>query len=321
MVKIIFQDRTFEVSPPETVLETLLHQDVPVPHSCKSGICQSCTMVASAGEVPEAAQKGLKEHQKQQGQFLACLCHPQQDLSIHLPDEAELPHFHTEILAKTLLSEDVLQLRLRTPPGFAYQGGQFINLLGPDNLVRSYSLASVPELDDFLELQVRIIADGVMSGWLANDASVGDKLSFSGPLGDCYLQGDDPGQPLLLVSGGTGLAPQWAVLRQALHQGHRGPIHLYHGSSTPTGLYLKDELQHLSRDYADFHYHPCTDTENSQGVAVGRPSDLALEALKSLAGHRVYICGHPALVKNFQRQAFLAGARLDNIHTDPYEHS
>ena len=125
--------------------------------------------------------------------------------------------------------------------------------------------------------------------------------------------------PLLLIGTGCGLAPLYGIVRDALDHGHSGPICLFHGSSTHDGLYLIDELRHLAEHYANFFYTPCISSEPvRKGFAAGRAEQVALDTMKSLKGVRLYLCGHPDMVRETKRKAFLAGASLKEIFADPF---
>ena len=49
----------------------------------------------------------------------------------------------------------------------------------------------------------------------------------------------------MLAGAGTGLAPLYGIARDALAQGHTGPVWLFHGGVDLRGLYLAEELKAL----------------------------------------------------------------------------
>jgi ferredoxin-NADP reductase/ferredoxin len=318
MPKIVFEGEQYECHAGETVLECLIRHGVSVNHSCRAGVCQSCMMVAVEGEPTPASQVGIKDVLKSQDHFLICACVPENDMSVAVPGGAG-NSFDSQVLALQRLGDDVLQLRLARPENYTYQAGQFLNLSNDRGVSRSYSLASVPELDDFLELQIRQVENGEVSGWVADRLHVGDSVCISQAAGQCCYQPGQEEQPLLLVGTGTGLAPLLGIARDALHQGHRGPIHLYHGSSNVEGLYLSTELAAMDQAHDTFHYHPCVSRgEVAEGIRSGRAADLALQDFPKLAGWRVFLCGREDMVKGLQKKAFLAGAAMRDIYADPF---
>jgi NAD(P)H-flavin reductase len=275
-------------------------------------------MVAEEGEPTPASQVGIKETLKAQQHFLICSCVPEADMQVAVPDRAGSA-FETTVLSSELLNTDVIRLRLVRPEGYDYLPGQFLNLTNDAGVSRSYSLASVPGLDDFLELQIRHVPEGQVSGWVAEKLQVGDSVTISQAAGECsYLPGRED-QPLLLVGTGTGLAPLVGIARDALQQGHGGPIHLYHGSSTAEGLYLVEELKAMDEANPTFHYHPCVSRGTpQQGMQSGRAVDAALADFAQLSGWRVFLCGREDMVKAMQKKSFLAGASMQDIFADPF---
>jgi CDP-4-dehydro-6-deoxyglucose reductase, E3 len=315
MPKLQYGERIIVMHPKESVLEALLRSEIKVPHSCRAGSCQACVL-RSNGAPPAASQLGLREGQRQQNYFFACLCRPEEDLSIDL--EANHKEQEVTIQERVLLGPRVLGLKLKTSEHFPYHAGQFIQLRREDGLTRSYSLASLPE-DEALALHIRLIPDGQMSQWLAKEALSIEPLYLRGPCGDCFYTAGKPEQPLLLLGTGTGLAPLYGILRDALRAGHYGPIQLIHGAMNQEDLYLQEPLQHLVQTYSNFSYEPCAlRGEPTQGLYVGDLRQLVKERFKSLRGWRAFICGDPELVNALKKWAFLAGASMKEIFADAF---
>src|SRR4051795_10925441 len=79
---MLFEGKLYALEAGESVLDCLLRHGESVNSLCRSGACQSCMLKATAGVVPAAAQVGLKDAWKKQGYFLACVCRPQEELSV-----------------------------------------------------------------------------------------------------------------------------------------------------------------------------------------------------------------------------------------------
>ncbi|GMV93597.1 MAG: hypothetical protein AMXMBFR82_33750 [Candidatus Hydrogenedentota bacterium] len=318
MPDIQFEGNSYDCAEQESVLDCLLRHGVTVEHSCKSGVCQSCMLQAVGGDLPPKAQTGLRDTHRAQGYFLACSCTPEADLQVVRVNGQDL-RTPAVIDAIEKLNETVVRVRVQchTPP--EHRAGQFFNLRRPDGHVRSYSVASVPGLDPFIEFHVARVDGGRMSTWLHGEAQPGDTIEIMGPAGNCFYMPGDPEQPLLLVGTGTGLAPLYGIVRDALHQGHTGPIHLFSGSVTPQGLYLVDELSALATANAQFHYYPCVlKNDGTPGVHEASIDTFALETAGPLKGWKVYLCGNPDIVRTLQRKTFLAGASLGAIYADAF---
>jgi len=318
MPKIVFEGQEYQAEDNESVLDCLIRHDVSVNYSCRAGVCQSCMMMMEEGTPSEASQKGLKDALKAQNYFLMCSYVAEEDISISRPGK-DFQSMETEVLALDKLSDDVLRVRLARPENYSYFPGQFLNLQNPDGAERSYSLASLPDDEDFLELHVRHIPGGKVSGWVHTALKAGDRVTISPATGDCFYTPGQPTQDLLLIGTGTGLAPLYGILRDALRQGHQGDIHLYHGSSTVEGLYLVDELKALDAAHTNVHYHPCVSQGTPPaGITSGRADQKALEEIGKLGGWRVYLCGREDMVKSARQKAFLSGASLKDIYADPF---
>ena len=307
-------DRHLHVEADETALDALLRGGVAVPNSCRAGACQSCRLRASSGNPPAAAQIGLKATQRERGYFLACLCRPDEDLTIALGED--LPVDAT-VVSVTSLGPDVVRVRLAA--ALEYRAGQFVTLLRADGLARSYSLASVPGEDPELELHVRVLPQGRMSQWIARELEPGMSVRLRGPEGDCFYTASQPTQPLLLIGTGTGLSPLIGVARDALRQGHSGPVTLLHGTVTPAGHYLVDVLEDMCRQSPNFTYVRCAlRGEPAPGLELGAIEAVAAARFPKLAGHRVFVCGDPERVQALRKQSFLRGARMNEIFADAF---
>ena len=317
MPTITFEGKDFSCTEGETILDCMTRQGVMLPSSCQSGACQTCMIRALKGNPPEESQQGLKDTLKAQGYFLACICRPTEDMTIGLSSVS--PRFSAKVLEKRLLNETVVRIRLQRPQDFSYRAGQFINLVRPeDELTRSYSLASLPD-EDFLELHIKRVPDGQMSGWVFDQLAEGYDVSFFGPAGDCFYIPGKADQPLLLVGTGTGLAPLYGIFRDVLKHEHRAEVHLFHASLAEAGLYLQDELRAFAAQHKHFHYVPCVlHGEVPEGGLQGNITELPVKVLGSLSGYRVFLCGDPPIVNALRQKCFLGGASMQDIHSDPF---
>lgn len=316
MAQVKHESRWYPLESGESVLDGLLRQGVAVPHSCRAGACQSCLMKAVGGAVPEAAQAGLKDTLKAQGYFLACTCRPQEGTALEVAgaDGLRVP---ARVASLEPLSADVLRVRLETQVPLEYRAGQYVSLVREGGLTRSYSVASLPR-EGALELHVRLIPGGAMSGWLAREARPGERVAVQGPVGSCFYVPGRPEQPLLLAGTGTGLAPLYGILRDALEAGHTGPIYLFHGARTPEGLYLTGELRGLASSHPNLHYRPGVLSGGTRDVAEGALDVLIRAECPKPAGWRAYLCGDPALVQSLRKKLFLSGLSLKDIHADAF---
>lgn len=307
-------DLDLALEPGETVLAGLLRAGVPAASSCRAGACQACMLRASAGDPGAAAQQGLAPALREQGYFLACMARPAGDLVIA---DGAPPAIAATIVAVDELGPAVARVRLEPAEPLSYRPGQYVQLVQGE-LVRAYSLASSPADGPQLELHVRVHRHGRMSRWLAA-AAPGTPVELRGPAGSCFYTEGRPGQPLLLVGTGTGLAPLWAIARDARQRGHTGPIALVHGALDRGGFYLVQELEHMSQETGDFRYVRCALTgEPGERIEVGDLGAVTQRLFPDLKGWRVFLCGNPDLVTALKKQCFLRGASMRDISADAF---
>jgi CDP-4-dehydro-6-deoxyglucose reductase, E3 len=330
---ICFEGKSFDLLPDETVLEGIERQGGHLPSFCRRGVCQTCLVKATQGEVPALSQRGLKDGLRKKALFLACMCKPTGDLTVTRHMSAE--RFESRVERVELLSADVLRVLLSAPPNLAYEAGQYLQLERlSDGLARPYSIASLPG-SQHIELHVALLPDGAMSGWLRN--AVGQGVGLRGPFGECFYLPEEPDRPLCLAGTGTGLAPLLGVVRAALAAGHRGPIQLFHGSVRSTGLYLWSELTRLlartpqlsvvgsllegEQPEPDAPPSSRSGAESNDGrcrIQLAPLDEALLGERRVWSEHRVYLCGHHDLVRKLQKKLYLMGVPLARIHTDPF---
>lgn len=321
--RLVYAGAEHQVEPGETVLETLERHGRAVASACRAGNCHTCLLRTRDGEVSAVAQRGLKDTLRAAGYFLACQYRPDTDLVVE-PPGADLST-PARIRSVRWLGHRTLDVRLAPDGPFDYHPGQYVSLLRTDLLARSYSLASLPS-DGELRLHVRHHPGGAMSDWLATRAAPGDPVTVRGPYGECFYLPGRADQPLLLAGTGTGLAPLYGILRDALAHRHTGPIRLVHGAVDARGLYLVDELTALARDTPGLDYHRCvlrgvTGAPPGQGAGdnrVGNLADVVCDLVPRPAGYRVFLCGDPEVTRTLRRALFMNGASHREIHVDAF---
>jgi len=166
---------------------------------------------------------------------------------------------------------------------------------------------------------VRILDQGQMSRWLADQARPGDRVTIQGPSGHCFYVPGKPDQELVLAGTGTGLAPLYGLAQEALRQGHSGPITLFHAARNPTGLYLEATLREMEQREPNFRYVPCCEMpEGRDDVEVGPLDEVLIRSTPSFVGRRVFLCGNPSMVQSLRKKLFLRGAGIKEIFSDAF---
>ena len=302
----------------ETVLNALLRCGIDVPFGCRTGVCQSCIMQAENSTTVKTAQKGLREVQKQQGYFLSCCCQPTEPVVVSLSNEYRKET--TVVLEKSMLTPNTVRVRVKKT--ICYRSGQYMTLWKDENTARTYSIASHPTHDDFIEFHIRVYDDGIFSPWAANELAVGDELKIQGPMGECFYTNKDKLQTLFLSGLGTGLAPLYGIARDALLSGHSGKILLLLGARHEQSLYYQSELATLSTQFSNFEVrYSVQEIKPELQATHSRESDIYATAkmlVPDFTGTKVFLCGGDNFVRKMKKQCFLSGANMGDIHSDTF---
>ncbi len=322
MVNIKFEGQSFELKDGDSVLETLEDAGFDIPYSCRSGLCHSCMMQADSPP-PKDAQEGLSGNQKRQQLFLACSCFPEQDLAVQLIGDSN--KFHATVISKQMLNQQVLQLVLESE--IKWTAGQYLTLWKNETQGRPYSIASRYKRYGAIEFHIKRYADGQLSPWLHDQLQVGDNLLIGEALGHCFYNPCDVDKPLLLAATGTGLAPLYGIVRDALGHKHHAPILLYSAGGSPEDLYLVEELRQLAEQHHNFYYHPLVRRQpqgdgqsgDQRGYQSGDLIEILAQEQPQLRGWKIFVCGSPAVVRQLQKQCFMSGAGAQDILVDAFE--
>ena len=70
----------FEVGDSETILQAALAQQIPLPHSCKRGLCGTCKLHCTSGSVQLQKQGALTDAEVEAGYILTCQALPLSDV-------------------------------------------------------------------------------------------------------------------------------------------------------------------------------------------------------------------------------------------------
>lgn len=299
-------ERRFTVPPASNLLDALNDAGCAVPYSCRAGSCHACLVRCLDGVPDDAKPEALADDKREQGWRLACQCSVSSDLRLELFDPRR-----DGVPAKVSELDwfgDVLRLRLRPERQFRYQAGQHL-VLWREGVARPYSLASLPAEDDFLEFHLDCRRPGVFCDQ-ARHLQVGDELRL-GELrgGALHYDPDWSDRPLWLLAAGTGLAPLWGILREALRQGHQGEIRVMHVAHTSAGHYLAEAMRSMEGVSVELVL-----TEQLEEALAG----LRLASRQTLA----LLCGAPESVERFARRLFIAGVPRNQVLADVFtEHA
>jgi len=268
-------------------------------------------------------ETGLAENEKAEGWILGCVRSAETDLTIEVEDlgGVVLPAVKTipcRISYLHLLAPDVIQVKLRLPPSteFSFIPGQYIDVIGPGGVRRSYSLANASFADKQLELHIRAVEGGALSQYWFDLAKANDLLRLNGPLGTFFLR-DVAGLDLVFLATGTGFAPVKAMLESMrdLASAHAPrSVTVLWGGRTPKDIYFDVEI--IS---CDFRFIPVLSRADEQWSGVrGHVQQALLSVLPDLQHAAVYACGSDAMIRDAQATLVLAGLPANRFYSDAF---
>lgn len=209
----------------------------------------------------------------------------------------------------------VVSVFLRTALG-AHEAGQYVDvrLTAPDGYEaqRSYSIASAPG-SDCIELAVERLDDGEVSPYFHQIAQPGDTIELRGPIGGHFIWRSVDGGPLLLIAGGSGVAPLMAMVRQRTIVAPTTSTLLVYSARNWDELIFRDELLRTEAGDGNFDFVATTTRgpAQRQGDFDRRLDRLLLRDILnrwSQTPRHVYVCGSNAFV-----EAVTSGLVLENV--------
>jgi CDP-4-dehydro-6-deoxyglucose reductase, E3 len=294
------------------------------PYSCKTGRCSTCKCKVIEGEtIALEPETGLSELEKAEGWILACVRSAQTDLrldvdcleGVTLPPIKMLP---SRISSIERLANDVVRVVLRLPPTAAFEfiPGQYVDLIGPNNVRRSYSLASADAQSKQIEFHIRAVEGGAFSEYWFSQAKPNDLLRLNGPLGTFFLR-DTQDIDLIFLATGTGIAPVKAIL-EALSTlpAEKVPrsVKVLWGGRTQQDLYFN-----VRAIPGKYEYMPVLSrADEAWAGARGYVQQVLLDSSPDLKNSAVYACGSDSMIHSAKTLLIDAGLPAHRFYSDAF---
>lgn len=290
----------------QPILDACLRAGIWLPHACTHGTCGTCKVEVLDGEVDfgAASSFALMDFERDEGKALICVAMPRSDVTIEGDVEVEdgitmhpVADFTGTVVELSDIAAETRRLILDLDHEIAFNAGQYVSLEVPGSgQTRTYSMANTPAEPGRLELHIRRTPGGLASdGWIFKNLAVGDQVALSGPYGQFFFHAARP-EPMIMIAGGTGLAPIKSIVRHVLAQSSQH-ITLYVGARTVRHLYDEEFFRELQRLHPDrFVYRPCLSEQEADSYGSGMVTDVIDTEFDTAAGHVAYVCGPPPMV-------------------------
>lgn len=307
-IALNFEDgvtRFIDASSSETLADAAYRQGINIPLDCRDGACGTCKCFAEAGRYDlgqEYIEDALTEDEAEQGYVLTCQMRAQSDCVVRVPASSQVcktaqASFQASISAVRQLSESTIALSIKgeSLSQLAFLPGQYVNLQVPGSeQSRAYSFSSLQKGGE-ISFLIRNVPGGLMSSFLTGLAKDGDAMTLAGPLGSFYLR--EIRRPLLLLAGGTGLAPFTAMLEQIAERGSEHPLHLIYGVTHDFDLVEMDRLEAFAARIPNFTFSACVASPESSYPHKGYVTQHIEPAHLNDGEVDLYLCGPPPMVE------------------------
>lgn len=159
------------------------------------------------------------------------------------------------------------------------------------------------------------VAGGELSTWVHRVLRPSDRVLVAGPYGAFTADPGDTG-PMLLLAGGSGLAPVRALAEAAVHRDSTAPVVLFCSARTPQDLIDEPRLRSWQRRHPAFRYLRTLTRE--PGTPHRHIPALLPTVLPDLSDWHVYIAGAPGFVRACEKTVRELKARPGRVHTEEF---
>ena len=323
-------ERTVDVAPGASILAAALQSGIRLVHQCESGSCGTCVgrIVAGAtATVPDRAL-ALLPSEIAQGLRLTCSTIPASDVIVEFDYPSSLltgPQpdvIEANVTGIDWVCRSVIRLDVGIPPGsdFRFDAGQYVRFRIPgSDQWRSYSMATTAAATGPMQFLIRYIAGGAMSEYLKTACRLGDPIDLEGPMGSFSVVPEDG--PILMVAGGTGLAPIMAMLDSLrTASGPRRSVVLCFGCADEDDVFYLDELELRVFWMPTLTLRTAVErkTTAASASAIGTAVSLITDADLAHEGLAAYLCGPPGMIEAARERLIGGGVASERIFAEQF---
>lgn len=331
-VTLVFEDGRsvrLRADEQETVYIAALKNRVRILTDCLEGACATCKARCTAGDykLRDYSEEALSKEDAAERYVLTCQMQPRSDCVIEFGYDSKLalktaPETRAaRVAAVEAVAENVARLVIEpADPAkpIAFLPGQYVHLSVPGTEAkRSYSFANPPEAQERHVFYIKILPQGAMSDYVAKRARPGDEMQITGPFGKFYLR--PPLRPILMVAGGTGLAPMLSMLDHFVAAGGtKQAIHLLYGANTASELFAAPALDAYAGKGLALTIERVVVSADGWSGATGHVTSRLRPELLHGGNVDVYLCGPPPMIEAAEAWLKAAPVAAAQIHAEKF---
>ena len=325
-IALQFEDgvsRIIPCEPNELVADAAYRAKINIPLDCRDGACGTCKCHCESGSftMGDYIEDALADDEAANGYVLTCQMRPSSDCVVRVPASSaacktEVGTHGAKLAKLDRDSSTTVSFTLQAERPLAFLPGQYVNLNVPGSKeTRSYSFSSAPNSSE-LTFLIRDVPDGLMSTYMRSKAQLEDFVMFTGPYGSFYLR--PTVRPVLMLAGGTGLAPFLSMLLWLKDNPTKQPIRLAYGVNTKADLVELELLDELKASLPDFDYFTCMVDAESGHPKLGYVTNH-LQAEHLYDGEvDIYVCGPPPMVEGVRKWMGGIGITPKSFHFEKF---
>ena len=367
---LVNDERTVETPPGSKLLGALGNAGIFVPSACGGkGSCAQCMVkvLSGGGSLLPTEASHITKRMAAEGDRLACQVSVKQDMTVRVPDAVfGVKKWECTVRSNPSVATFIKELTLNLPPGesVAYRAGGYIQIECPPHhiryqdldiaeqfrdewdqydlwkyesdvtepVTRAYSMASYPEEEGIIMLNVRIVpppADqpglppGKMSSYIFS-LKEGDKATISGPFGEFFAKETD--NEMIFVGGGAGMAPMRShIFDQLKRIKTTRKITFWYGARSKRELFYVEEFDKLQEEHENFQWFvalsdplPEDNWTGATGFIHQVLYDQYIKDHPSPEDCEYYMCGPPVMTSAVVNMLIEEGVEREQIFFDDF---
>jgi Na+-transporting NADH:ubiquinone oxidoreductase subunit F len=313
------------------LLSTLKEQGIFIPSACGGrGSCGLCKVqiVSGAGSPVQTELPWLNEDERRRQVRLGCQVKVKAALQVRIPEELlSVRQYRTVVTSMRDLTHDIKEVRLQLtePAEMDFIAGQFIQLEVPayelteEPVYRAYSISSPPSSRNEIELEIRLVPNGICTTYVHRHLKKGDAVTINGPYGEFFRR--DGESEMICIAGGSGMAPIKSLLNDMLDKGIKRPARYFFGARSRRDLFLMDEMKALEKKLPTFQFIPALSApmpEDQWSGETGLITDVVARHVPDASGKEAYLCGSPLMIDACIKVLKAKGMAEDRIYFDKF---
>ncbi|MPY98853.1 MAG: flavohemoprotein [Actinophytocola sp.] len=226
--------------------------------------------------------------------------------------------WNAEVVGHTRLDWETALVRVQSDRNVPFYTGQYVSVECPQRprLWRYLSPANAPREDGTMDFHVRAVDGGWVSRALVGHTRLGDVWRVGAPLGNLWSN-PKADRDLLLVGGGTGIAPLLGVIDELSGRDTRPYVTMFFGGRKVDDLYYLGELRALAERHSWLTVVPVTEDGSADGGEKGQLAEV-VTGHGAWRDHDVLVSGSPGMIRSTVSRMLVTGTTFDQISYDSF---